>query len=189
MTSTIKDSILKFLVPTLDAVTLALMVRNNSTLLSADAALLAHPYMGRPMDYKVLLPDTKPFFQTTFWLYSIHPFDPDPITLPTPIPNPRQHTSSCPLTKTFLLLVRNDQELYNSVLGKSRAWPETFHPLSQSDSLLWTTCSCGTDPLVHYGRHFGRTVHALCTVNALIKNGILRMGELSEQPEESFTHE
>jgi hypothetical protein len=49
--------------------------------------------------------------------------------------------------------------------------------------------SCGTDPLVHYGRHFGRTVHAMCTVSALINNGILRMGELSEQPEESFTHE
>jgi hypothetical protein len=59
----VTSSILKFLT-TLDAVTLALMVRNNSTLLSADAALLAHPYivMGRPMDYKVLLPDTKPFF-------------------------------------------------------------------------------------------------------------------------------
>lgn len=49
--------------------------------------------------------------------------------------------------------------------------------------------SSGTDPLVHYGRHFGRTVHALCTVSVLINNGILRMGELSEQPEESFSYE
>ena len=49
--------------------------------------------------------------------------------------------------------------------------------------------SCGTDPLVHHGRHFGRTVHALCTISALINNGILRMGELAEQPDATFTRE
>jgi hypothetical protein len=49
--------------------------------------------------------------------------------------------------------------------------------------------SCTTDPLVHHGRHFGRTVHALCTVNALIVNGMLRMGELAERPEDTFTQE
>jgi hypothetical protein len=49
--------------------------------------------------------------------------------------------------------------------------------------------SCGADPLIHSGRHFGRTVHALCTVSALINNGILRMGELAERPNETFTHE
>lgn len=49
--------------------------------------------------------------------------------------------------------------------------------------------SCGTDPLVHYGRHFGRTVHALCTVHALLTNGIIRMGELADEPEDTFTHE
>ncbi|KAG2129163.1 hypothetical protein DEU56DRAFT_915282 [Suillus clintonianus] len=45
------------------------------------------------------------------------------------------------------------------------------------------------DPLVHYGRHFGRTVHALCNFQALLTNGILRMGELAEIPEENFTNE
>jgi hypothetical protein len=44
-----------------------------------------------------------------------------------------------------------------------------------------------TDPLVHHGRHFGRTIHALCNLDALIKNGLLRMGELADDPEESFT--
>lgn len=44
-----------------------------------------------------------------------------------------------------------------------------------------------TDPLVHHGRHFGRTIHALCNVDALIKNGLLRMGELADEPEETFT--
>jgi len=42
---------------------------------------------------------------------------------------------------------------------------------------------------VHHGRHFGRTVHALCTVHALLTNGILHVGELSDQPDDSFTHE
>ncbi|KAG1902986.1 uncharacterized protein F5891DRAFT_1127521 [Suillus fuscotomentosus] len=46
-----------------------------------------------------------------------------------------------------------------------------------------------TDPLVHYGRHFGRTIHALCNFQALLTNGILRMGELAEIPEENFTAE
>ncbi|THH16841.1 hypothetical protein EW146_g3868 [Bondarzewia mesenterica] len=46
-----------------------------------------------------------------------------------------------------------------------------------------------SDPLIHHGRHFGRTVHALTNVKALITNGLLRMGELAEQPEENFTAE
>ncbi|KJA19284.1 hypothetical protein HYPSUDRAFT_143937 [Hypholoma sublateritium FD-334 SS-4] len=44
-----------------------------------------------------------------------------------------------------------------------------------------------TDPLVHHGRHFGRSIHALCNIHALINNGIIRMGERSEEPEEAFT--
>lgn len=49
--------------------------------------------------------------------------------------------------------------------------------------------SCLANPLVHFGRHFGRTIHALCNVNALITNGLLRLGELADEPEESFTAE
>lgn len=49
--------------------------------------------------------------------------------------------------------------------------------------------SSTADPLVSYGRHFGRTVHALANVKSLITNGILRLGELAEEPEESFTTE
>jgi len=48
---------------------------------------------------------------------------------------------------------------------------------------------CGTDPLIHHGRHFGRTVHALCTISALINNGVLRMGELAEQPDSIYSKE
>jgi hypothetical protein len=45
------------------------------------------------------------------------------------------------------------------------------------------------DPLVHYGRHFGRAVHAMCSIQALLTNGILRMGEEGEVVEESLTLE
>jgi len=42
---------------------------------------------------------------------------------------------------------------------------------------------------MHHGRHFGHAIHAFCTISALLNNGILRIGELAEQPEEAFTHE
>jgi hypothetical protein len=48
---------------------------------------------------------------------------------------------------------------------------------------------CAADPLVHHGRHFGRAVHALCSVPALLSNGILRLGVLADKPESTFTHE
>jgi len=48
---------------------------------------------------------------------------------------------------------------------------------------------CLTDPLVHHGRHFGRTVHSLCNVPALLTHGLLRLGEMAEEPEESFNYE
>jgi hypothetical protein len=46
---------------------------------------------------------------------------------------------------------------------------------------------CISDPLVHHGRHFGRTVHALTKVQALLANGLLRIVELAETPDEEFT--
>jgi hypothetical protein len=49
--------------------------------------------------------------------------------------------------------------------------------------------SCLSDPLISHGRHFGRTIHALCNVQALLTNGLLRLGELAEEPDESFTAE
>jgi len=49
--------------------------------------------------------------------------------------------------------------------------------------------ACRSDPLVSYGRHFGRTVHALCNVQTLVTNGLLRLGELAGEPDESFTAE
>ena len=47
--------------------------------------------------------------------------------------------------------------------------------------------SCRSDPLVGHGRHFGRTVHTWCSIRPLLSNGLLRMGELADEPEDSFT--
>jgi hypothetical protein len=49
--------------------------------------------------------------------------------------------------------------------------------------------SSNMDVLVHHGRHFGRTVHALCRVHTLLTNGILRNIEEADEPVESFTKE
>jgi hypothetical protein len=49
--------------------------------------------------------------------------------------------------------------------------------------------SSPSDPLVHHGRHFGRTVHAMVNVPALITNSIVRMAEDPEVPEEDRTPE
>jgi hypothetical protein len=49
--------------------------------------------------------------------------------------------------------------------------------------------SLNMDVLVHHGRHFGRTVHALCRVHTLLTNGILRDIEEADEPVELFTKE
>ena len=53
----------------------------------------------------------------------------------------------------------------------------------------WYIYSSTANPLVSYGCHFGHTVHALANIKALITNGILHLGELANEPEESFTAE
>lgn len=47
--------------------------------------------------------------------------------------------------------------------------------------------SCIADPFVHHGRHFGRTIHALCRVHAVLNNGILRESSILEDEEELAT--
>ncbi|KAH6901412.1 hypothetical protein BKA70DRAFT_1374771 [Coprinopsis sp. MPI-PUGE-AT-0042] len=39
--------------------------------------------------------------------------------------------------------------------------------------------SCRTDPLVHHGRHFGRTIQAFAVSQTLIKNGLSRSVEMT----------
>ena len=42
---------------------------------------------------------------------------------------------------------------------------------------------------MHHGRHFGRTIHALCRVHTLLTNGILYDVEHEEQSDELLTTE
>lgn len=64
---------------------------------------------------------------------------------------------------------------------------------TRSNDVNGSPTRCLTNPFVHHGRHFGRTVHALCRVHAIINNGILWEGSIgngeeldSEQYEYSF---
>ncbi|KAF8067037.1 hypothetical protein FPV67DRAFT_1417472 [Lyophyllum atratum] len=43
------------------------------------------------------------------------------------------------------------------------------------------------DPLVHHGRHFGRTVHALCRVHTLLANGVQYEVDLHDNPDQNFS--
>ena len=47
---------------------------------------------------------------------------------------------------------------------------------------------CRTDSLVHHGRHFSCTVHAMCNVGALINNVLACLIEL-ENPDQVYSHE
>jgi hypothetical protein len=94
------------------------------------------------------------------------------------------HNSPCPLASPKS--GANAQEHCNSDQGKRRMY-FLLPRFNIAHQVLLE--SCVSDPLVHYGRHFGRTVHALCNVHSLILNGILYMGELAERPEDTFTHE
>ncbi|KAG1738830.1 uncharacterized protein EDB91DRAFT_1237634 [Suillus paluster] len=49
--------------------------------------------------------------------------------------------------------------------------------------------SLKSDPLVSHGRHFGRTVFALCNYPSLLTNGILRLEQLEEASIEDFPAE
>jgi hypothetical protein len=71
---------------------------------------------------------------------------------------------------------------FNWARGKSRECRSRYHM-----SVLNPRRSCVPDPLVHHGRHFGRTIHTMTNVQVLLTNGIIHMGELADQPEEAFT--
>lgn len=74
--------------------------------------------------------------------------------------------------------------------------PSSLGTGKSRESIVFPPChalmlppSRASDPLVHYGRHFGRAVHAMCSIQALLTNGIVRMGEEGEVIEESLTPE
>jgi hypothetical protein len=65
-----------------------------------------------------------------------------------------------------------------------------MHILTLPSCLCWISCdSCVSDPLVSHGRHFCRTVHALCNIKALLTNSLLLTTSGPTDAEESFTSE
>lgn len=55
--------------------------------------------------------------------------------------------------------------------------------------LMFDHNRCTTDPLVHHGRHFGRTVHAMTNVSALVNNALARLVELEDNPDKELSRE
>ncbi|KIM74367.1 hypothetical protein PILCRDRAFT_14512 [Piloderma croceum F 1598] len=74
----------------------------------------------------------------------------------------------------------NDEDAPGDITGQKRPSALQLGPRKKL---------CGTNPLIHHGRHFGRTVHALCSLGALLTNGLLRMGEFADLAEAEFTQE
>jgi hypothetical protein len=52
-----------------------------------------------------------------------------------------------------------------------------------------TLLSRVSDPLVHHGRHFGRSIHALSRVHSLLTNGLIRDTDLDGCSEENLSAE
>jgi hypothetical protein len=91
----------------------------------------------------------------------------------TASPNPGRHPRT--LDNALELGPRKKAQDICSIFGEITA-----------DDLL---SSCFIDPIVHHGRHFGRTVHALCRVQALLMNGIIRETEMDAAGEEALSAE
>ena len=60
-----------------------------------------------------------------------------------------------------------------------RTWTtkETVSLLLVSSYIIWSVFRLIQDPLVHCGCHFGCAVHTFCSVQTLVTNGIIHMGE------------
>jgi hypothetical protein len=79
----------------------------------------------------------------------------------------------------------NKRPLSNALeLGPRKRPYVDLSVIPSSISLLLRTAQ---DPLVHHGRHFGRVVHAFCSVQTLITNGIAMLAEQENGDMESIT--
>ncbi|KAG2042375.1 hypothetical protein BDR03DRAFT_1006775 [Suillus americanus] len=70
------------------------------------------------------------------------------------------------------------QEATSSILSKCGSSALQMGPQKKVSS---------SDPLVSHGRHFGRTVFALCNYPSLLTNGILRLEQMEDTPLEDFS--
>lgn len=90
-------------------------------------------------------------------------------------------------TRTRLLVwaIKNRLTLSSLQRGKHRKSIILYAILS--DKIV--VASRAGDPLIHYGRHFGRTVHAMCNVQVLLAQGVDRLASTEVVAEESLTLE
>lgn len=95
-------------------------------------------------------------------------------------------TRTVPRGALMVLVIETTQWPFSWALARKRIF---FLPLRVTLPIKVLSDRCLSDPLIGHGRHFGRTVHALCNVRALLTNGILRLGEQADEPEEAFTAE
>ncbi|KAJ3540108.1 hypothetical protein NMY22_g4446 [Coprinellus aureogranulatus] len=69
-----------------------------------------------------------------------------------------------------------------SAAGAARVLVSLKRPVQANDDLEIFTRGRAkqhkADPLIHYGRHFGRTIRAFCRVHTLLKNGVNRTMEI-----------
>jgi hypothetical protein len=75
--------------------------------------------------------------------------------------------------------------LINGSSKKGVSSPHVDHKLHS----LIPSLSSSSDPLVFHGRHFGRTVFALCNYPSLLTNSILRLEQMEDTPLEDFPAE
>jgi hypothetical protein len=85
------------------------------------------------------------------------------------------------------IIGRRSRENALQVGARKRMCVLTYFPIPPNPSS--PMISRTVDPLVHHGRHFGRTVHAMTNVKALLANGIQRLKEQDEGPELILTTE
>ncbi|KZP02582.1 hypothetical protein FIBSPDRAFT_915479 [Athelia psychrophila] len=66
-----------------------------------------------------------------------------------------------------------DKENTNPVTGQKRAGSALLYPMKKR--------ATQTDPIVRYGKHFGRTISAVTDIAVLISNGLNRLVELEDE--------
>ena len=88
-------------------------------------------------------------------------------------------------TRCLVPAIKNRSTLSSLLRGKRRKSVILYAIFS--DQIV--VRSRAGDPLIHHGRHFGRTVHAMCNVQVLFTQGIEHLSSTEVVAEESLTLE
>jgi hypothetical protein len=72
-------------------------------------------------------------------------------------------------------------------LGPRKKAYAVLSPAILHCTVLTTILSSKSDPLVHHGRHFCRTIHAMCNIHALLTQSVIR--EVEQTADEDLSDE